>query len=92
MANKKAQMSIVKQIQSGIVQLPGRPPVMLTKDVAYLYEVKPGQITRAVSRNPERFPEDFCFKLSDEEFKSLRRQIDASNRGGPCQKRWKHNP
>ena len=39
-------------------------------------------LVQAVKRNSRRFPEDFCFKLSDEEFSVLRSQIVISNRGG----------
>lgn len=56
--------------------------VMLDKDLAELYRVETGQLKRAVKRNLNRFPKDFMFKLSNNEFKSLRCQIGISNRGG----------
>ncbi|MBW2998376.1 ORF6N domain-containing protein [Candidatus Woesearchaeota archaeon] len=45
--------------------------VMLDSDLAYLYEVETKQMNRAVRRNIERFPEDFMFQLTEEEFLRL---------------------
>ena len=41
--------------------------VMLDKDIAALYEVKPIRLREQVQRNIERFPEDFMFQLSESE-------------------------
>ena len=41
--------------------------VMLDSDLATLYQVETKRINEAVRRNPEKFPERFCFKLTDEE-------------------------
>lgn len=58
--------------------------VMLDGDLAELYGVTTFNLNKAVKRNIERFPEDFMFQLSSEEFKSLRFQIGISkkSRGG----------
>lgn len=53
--------------------------VMLDSDVANLYHYETKRINEAVKRNIERFPEDFCFKLTDEEYNSLKSQIATSN-------------
>ena len=45
--------------------------VMLDKDLAYLYEVKPFVLRQQVKRNKERFPEDFMFQLTSEEAKMM---------------------
>ena len=45
--------------------------VMLDSDLAKLYHVETKRINEAVKRNPEKFPERFCFKLTDEESKLL---------------------
>ena len=45
--------------------------VMLDKDIAELYRVTTGNLNKAVSRNLERFPEDFMFQLTKGEFKNL---------------------
>ena len=46
--------------------------VMLDSDVAMLYHYPTKRINEAVNRNKQRFPENFCFQLTDEEYKSLR--------------------
>lgn len=48
--------------------------VMLDQDLAELYEVEVGQLKRQVRRNIERFPKDFMFELTSEEYTSLRCQ------------------
>jgi hypothetical protein len=40
-------------------------------------------LSQAVQRNIERFPDDFMFQLSEEEFERLKSQIVTSNRSGP---------
>ncbi len=45
--------------------------VMLDKDLAWLYEVETKKLNQAVKRNIERFPEDFMFQLTKEEFDKL---------------------
>lgn len=53
--------------------------VMLDKDLAFLYQVETGALNRAVKRNIKRFPESFCFQLSEEEYENLRCQIGISS-------------
>jgi hypothetical protein len=56
---------------------------MLDADLAELYEVETKELNRAVRRNLERFPEDFMFQLSVEEFGNLRFQsVTSSSWGG----------
>ncbi len=54
--------------------------VMLDKDLAWLYEVETKRLNEAVKRNIERFPEDFMFQLSQEEFENLRSQFATSRK------------
>ena len=49
--------------------------VMLDKDPAELYEIENRILKQAVRRNIDRFPPDFMFELTKEEFKNLRSQI-----------------
>lgn len=56
--------------------------VMLDRDLADLYEIETKQLKRAVRRNISRFPDDFMFELSIEEFNSLRSQFGTSSWGG----------
>jgi hypothetical protein len=52
--------------------------VMLDSDLAQLYGVQTKQLNRAVKRNTDRFPENFCFQLTAEEFDALDLQFMAS--------------
>ena len=55
----------------------------MDSDLAMLYQVETKVFNQAVSRNIERFPENFRFQLTKEEFEALRSQIVTSNgRGG----------
>ena len=48
---------------------------MFDKDLAELYDVTTGHLNRAVVRNIDRFPPDFMFQISEQEYKSLRCQF-----------------
>ncbi len=56
--------------------------VMLDIDLAELYEIPVKVLLQAVKRNSERFPDDFIFQLSKEEFQNLRSQFVTSSWGG----------
>lgn len=56
--------------------------VMLDADLAELYGVKTKVLIQAVKRNIERFPADFMFQLSEEEFAFMRSQTVTSNQRG----------
>jgi len=56
--------------------------VMIDLDLAQLYGVETGALNRAVRRNVDRFPDDFIFQLSEEEFESLRCQFGISKGKG----------
>lgn len=71
-----------KEIKSLIYVVRGQQ-VMLDSDLAMLYQVETKVFNQAVSRNIERFPENFRFQLTKEEFDALRSQIATPNgRGG----------
>ena len=53
--------------------------VMLDSDLAKLYEVETGALNRAAKRNEDRFPEDFRFRLIDNEYENLRCQLGISS-------------
>lgn len=55
--------------------------VMLDFDLAELYQVETGRLNEQVKRNVDRFPEDFMFQLTSEEWESLRSQIAISKKG-----------
>ena len=60
-----------EEIKNLIYTIRGKQ-VMLDSDVAMLYHYTTKNINKAVKRNIDRFPEDFCFQLTEEEYKSLR--------------------
>ncbi|WP_449333948.1 ORF6N domain-containing protein [Sphingobacterium kyonggiense] len=74
---------IPKEIRNLIYNIRSKQ-VMLDSDLASLYQVETKNLNKAVKRNIERFPEKFCFQLTDEEADFLRFQIGTSNvrRGG----------
>jgi len=55
--------------------------VMLDNDLAKLYEVETKQLKRQVRRNMVRFPSDFMFELTQEEYSALRSQIGTLEKG-----------
>jgi hypothetical protein len=71
----------LQKIESKIYTIRGIK-VMLDFDLALLYEVETKNLNLAVKRNIKRFPEDFRFKLNDEEWKALRLQFETSNKRG----------
>ncbi|MCL1943865.1 MAG: ORF6N domain-containing protein [Candidatus Azobacteroides sp.] len=68
-------------IQNKIYEIRGER-VMLDFDISQLYETETKRLKEAVRRNINRFPEDFMFELSKEEWKNLRSQIASSSWGG----------
>jgi len=68
-------------IAAKILSIRGKK-VMLDRDLAVLYGVTTGNLNKAVKRNIDRFPEDFMFQLSEDEFSALRFQIGRPKRGG----------
>jgi len=69
------------KIQSKIYYFRGKT-VMLDSDLAELYEVDTRVLNQSVKRNLSRFPEDFMFQLTVDEFEILRSQIVTSKKGG----------
>ena len=67
-----------KEIQSMIYTFRGRQ-VMLDSDLARLYQVTTSNLNKAMKRNIARFPEHFCFQLTENEYENLRFQNGISN-------------
>ena len=70
-----------ESIVNKIVLLRGEK-VLLDLDLAELYDVETKQLKRAVRRHINRFPEDFMFQLSKEDFQNLRSHFGTSSWGG----------
>ena len=83
MINKNVDMVNyqVEDIKNLIYTVRGKQ-VMLDSDVAMLYHYETKKINQAVKRNIERFPEEFCFQLTEEEMQLLRSQIVTLNKKG----------
>jgi hypothetical protein len=73
---KKVQLN--EEIISQIYFIRGRK-VMLDSDLARIYSVTTARLNQQVSRNHERFPPDFMFELSLEEYRNLMLQIATSS-------------
>ena len=67
----------IEDIKNLIYTIRGKQ-VMLDSDVARLYHYETKNINKAVKRNLERFPKEFCFQLTENEFQTLRFQFGTS--------------
>ena len=87
----KSLIASVAQIESQILLIRGQK-VMLDEDLAALYEVETKELNRAVKRNIERFPDDFMFQLTADEFADLRFQFGTSSLKSQIVtlKNWRH--
>ena len=79
----KSSVIPVERIETKILLIRGHK-VMLDASLAELYGVETRVLVQAVKRNPDRFPEDFMFQLTNQEFSHLRSQsvISSSSWGG----------
>ena len=71
-------MNEIQTIQSKIYEIRGQR-VMLDRDLAELYQVTTGNLNKAVKRNIRRFPPDFMFQLTKEEFQKLKNDLIFQN-------------
>src|SRR2546428_1481069 len=78
---RRQALIVIETIERQIYMLRGQK-VMLSQDLARLYDVSPKVLHQAVKRNIRRFPPDFVFQLNQREFNSLKSQFVTSKRGG----------
>ena len=64
------ELKIITTIENRIFTLRGQK-VMIDRDLAELYGVETKKLNQSVKRNIKRFPDDFMFKLNDNELKEL---------------------
>lgn len=76
----------IEDIKNLIYTIRGKQ-VMLDSNVAHMYHCETKYVNRVVKRNIERFPEEFCFQLTENEFESLRCQFVTLNEKGRGQHR-----
>ena len=75
------QLPVENKVESLIRVIRGQQ-VMLDRDLAELYGVETKRLNEQVKRNIERFPEDFMFQLTPNEFDNLKSQFATSSWGG----------
>ena len=71
-------MADLQLIQSKIYEIRGHK-VMINRDLAELYQVTTGNLNKSVQRNIKRFPSDFMFQLTKEEFDQLKTNLIFQN-------------
>ena len=69
---------VLNEIESRIFSIRGQK-IMMDHDLAKLYEVQTKRLNEAVKRNMERFPSDFMFQLTSDEWDNLRSQFATAN-------------
>ena len=72
--NKELNLTTTEEIQNLIYNIRGKQ-VMLDSDVANLYHTETRVINQALKRNIDRFPEEFCFQLTEDEMENMRSQF-----------------
>jgi len=82
MESKNQEYAIPETQVTSKIYIVRNKKIMLDRDLAELYEVETRVLNQAVTRNIERFPEEFMFQLSSEEFEILKSQIVTSSWGG----------
>lgn len=78
MTENNESLAIVEPLEHKIFLVRGRK-VMLDADLAEIYKVETKALNHAVKRNENRFPSDFVFQLTKDEYESLRCQPGTSN-------------
>jgi len=74
----KSNQDITSEIESKIYVIRGEK-VMLDEDLALLYQVPTKRLNEQVGRNWDRFPNDFAFSLTNQEFENLKSQFATSS-------------
>jgi hypothetical protein len=78
MSKKSSNLVVQEKIEQLVYVVRGQR-VMLDFDLARLYGVPTSALNQAVQRNPDRFPDDFSYLLTQQEFKNLISQIVISS-------------
>ena len=82
MAEKKNNILIPDELIKGKIYVIRKKKIILDEDLAELYNVTTGNLNKAVKRNIARFPVDFMFQLTVEEFNDLLFHIGRPSWGG----------
>jgi hypothetical protein len=73
------EVTIPDEIITSKIYLIRGQKVMLDSDLAELYQVETRRLNEQIKRNTGRFPEDFMFRLTNEEWKNLKSQFATSS-------------
>lgn len=84
---RQRRASLQRDAEARILTIRGKH-VIVDTDLASFYEVEVRRLTAQVERNAERFPEDFAFRLTPEEWSNLKAQIGSSSWGGKRKAPW----
>jgi len=79
MVKKNLPVAIPEEDLMGKIYVISEKNIMFDRDLAELYEVENKRFKESVSRNMDRFPEDFMFELSEQEHQYLKSLIVISN-------------
>ena len=81
MKKGESKLIVPSEWIEGVIYIIRGSKVILDQDLAMLYGVKTKNFNKAIKRNLERFPEDFAFQLTKEEWDNLRFQFGTSKKG-----------
>lgn len=76
---KEVSVEISESTIRNLIHVVRGQQVMLDSDLAMLYQVETGNLNKAMKRNQKRFPKEFCFQLTKEEYENLIFQIGISS-------------
>lgn len=80
MSEKENKIMVPEEIIMNKIYVIRGQKVMIDRDLAELYDVETRILNQAVKRNEKRFPEDFMFRLTQEELENWKSQIVISNK------------
>ena len=80
--SKGEQIALAASAVDGHIHMVRSHRVMVSTELAALYQVEPKVLVQAVKRKASRFPADFLFQLTSEEFENLKSQSVTSSHGG----------
>jgi phage regulator Rha-like protein len=81
MAVKGSPVSIPDEVLMDKIYIVRGLKVMLDRDLGELYEIETKRLKESVRRNIDRFPKDFMFELSEEEYKYFKENFSSGGRG-----------
>jgi cell division septum initiation protein DivIVA len=79
---KETELSVPEEVIASKIFVIRDLKVMLDSDLAELYQVETKRLNEQVKRNEKRFPDDFMFQLTEQEWESLKSQNATSSWGG----------